>query len=117
MPNTQIKRALLISSILLIFILLIISIKTKPKTYNLEELKNLAYKDNEKTIQTSGIIEKTNYNQNSISFYLKNSSIQLIIFSNKFIDLKENQQLSVIGKLNFYKNKTQVLVDEIEIIK
>jgi hypothetical protein len=98
MSPPQIKKLLFIISIFLIFILILLSTSINP-------------------LQYSGIIEKTNYNQDSISFYLKNLSIQFIIFTNKFIMLKENQQIKIQGKLEVYKNKTQVLVDKIALLQ
>lgn len=113
MSQNQIKKLLLILSIIFIFLLELLSIKLQPEQIQIEKLNNLTIKDQGKLILTQGQISKTNYNSDYLSFYLKNSSIQFIFFANKFIELKEGQEVQIKGKIDFYRNKTQVIVDKL----
>ena len=62
-----------------------------------------------------GKIKSIQYGNNKISVYLENSTTEIIIFTNKILDLKQQQEIKVWGKQETYKNKEQVVADKINI--
>jgi len=116
MENKTIKKLLLILSIISIFILIIFAVKNNPKEISLEKLNNLTINDEGKSIKTTGIIEKSNYQSNLIAINLKNSTIQFILFSKKFIYFEKDVKVGLTGKIEFYNNHPQILVDRLRIL-
>ena len=67
------------------------------------------------TIQ--GKISEIKYGNNKISIYIENSSTEIIIFTNKILNLKKGDKISATGKQETYKNQIQFVADKIEIIR
>jgi len=89
------KRYLLLAiSVLAIFILLIIS------------------QSNKKPILT-GEIEKIKYSNNRIAILLKNNNTEIILFTNKILNLKIKDKIEIYGRQEKYKNTTQIIADKI----
>jgi len=88
------QKLLFILAIIGIFILLILTTKSKPIT--------------------EGIVKEIKYEEKRIIIKLENQNQEIIVFSNQILNLKPGQNISVIGKQEIYQNKTQILADKIK---
>ena len=104
----KIKIILFVSSLLCILLLFMILDLTQPIKSN-----NPSKQDLGKIISIEGTISSINFYQNSISIYLENYSAELLLFTSDLIDLKKQDKIEAIGKLNIETNKTQLIVDKI----
>jgi hypothetical protein len=60
-----------------------------------------------------GKIEKINFYDSSTTIYLENSTIEIVLFTNKLLNLKKGNIIQVEGKFDKYQNKTQLICDKI----
>jgi len=67
---------------------------------------------NQKPI-TQGKISSIAYKSNLITINLENNEQEIVLFTNKILDLKENQTIKVYGTQETYKNKKQIIADKI----
>tara|TARA_Y100000310_G_C20656328_1_gene802169 strand:- start:319 stop:603 length:285 start_codon:yes stop_codon:yes gene_type:complete len=87
------QKLFFILSILGILILLFLTTTTKP------------------IIQ--GKVESINYGNNKITLQLENHNQEIILFSNQILNLQQGQDISIQGREEIYKNKTQIIADKI----
>lgn len=109
------RNLFFILSLTSILILIFISQTIPLKNFSPEDLQNISTKNKEKKISTIGEIQKIDYYQNRISFYLKNSKTEFVIFTDKILNLKQDDSVYIEGKIDFYKNSPQIIVDKIKI--
>jgi len=88
------ERIFLLLSLILILILLFIS-----SSINLETMK--------------GKIKSVLYESNRIVIQLENNKTKIIIFTSKILNLKQGQDISVLGCQEIWKNQTQFVADKI----
>lgn len=69
-------------------------------------------KTTEKPI-TTGKIEKINPQKNKISIFLKNNPPEIVLFTDKVVELKQEQEIEIYGRQEKYKNKLQIIADKI----
>lgn len=110
----KLKLVSLIASILGISLLFVINILTHAK--EISSQTNDYYLENNQKVKISGQVIKETINKNSYSLTLQtpNSSFYLYFKTNKNISLL-NKNISAIGMLNVYENKTRIKVLEIEV--
>lgn len=60
-----------------------------------------------------GTIKEIKYGNNKITIQLENHNQEIILFSNKILNLQAGQNISIQGKQEVYKNKTQIIADKI----
>jgi len=70
------------------------------------------YTNNNQTSET-GTIKSITYSNNKITIILNNNPIPFIAFTNNIINLKENEQIKIIGKYSIYQNKKQIIIGKI----
>ena len=58
-------------------------------------------------------IKSISYGKNIITINLQNNSIKAIIFTNKIINLKKEDNIIIFGKFETYQNQTQIIADRI----
>ncbi len=61
-----------------------------------------------------GTIKTIKYSNNKISIGLENQSINLIIFTNKILQIKKGDEIKFSGKEEVYQNKTQIIIHKLE---
>lgn len=64
-----------------------------------------------------GKISSINQKTKSISIYLENNSTEIILFTNKLINIQKQDNIQVYGKQEAYRNKTQIIANKIILIK
>jgi len=80
------------------------------------QINNISNKDLGDKVLIKGKIKEIAYNQNSITILLENqnsSKIEIIMFTNKILNLKQNQTIRIYGKVDSYKSQLQIIVDKI----
>lgn len=98
-------------SLLGIFILLTITTLTKPKTLQINQITK---QDINKNIQITGeLIQTKSPLENFQILTIKDSKGEINILTNKILNLKKSQQLTIIGKVQEYKNQLQIQADKI----
>ena len=60
-----------------------------------------------------GKIKSIQYSNNKISIILENNPKEIIIFTNKLLNLKQEQEIIIYGKQAIYKNQEQIIADKI----
>jgi hypothetical protein len=60
-----------------------------------------------------GKIKSIQHGNNKIIIYLENHNQEIIIFTNEILNLQPNQYITIYGKQEIYKNKTQIIADKI----
>jgi|TARA_B100001971_G_scaffold164893_1_gene155443 DNA/RNA endonuclease YhcR with UshA esterase domain len=65
------------------------------------------------TNKETGKISEIEYSDNKITIILEDKAEKLIIFDNKFLDLKKGNKISFEGKKDLYKNKKQIIIEKI----
>jgi len=110
----NLNKILFILSLIFILILVFLAQISQPKQISINYLNNLSLKNKEEKISLTGEIQKIDYYQNKISFYLKNSKTEFVIFTNKILNLKQDNSVYLEGKIDFYKNSPQIIVDKIK---
>ena len=60
-----------------------------------------------------GTVSSIQYGNNKITIYLENQDQQIILFTNQLLNLNKGQQITIWGKEEIYKNKTQIIADKI----
>ncbi|MFZ5955121.1 MAG: hypothetical protein ACOYT4_01745 [Nanoarchaeota archaeon] len=109
----MIKRsnAFLIASILSIFLLFLIQNFIQVKK------QDLNYKNIDEKIEVSGKIKQINYGKDIISIKLNNINATVIIFTDNFIFYKSifrnNQEIKIQGRIDFYNQELQIIADKI----
>ena len=68
-------------------------------------------------IKITGKITKINYYPEKTEINLNNSNETIIIFTNKIINLSENNTIKITGTRETYKNTNQIIADKVELIK
>ncbi len=108
--NTILKIALLCSIIGLVALFLL------SKNLTLDS-PNLITKDElDQTLKIKGTINRiTNYEKNTIIEITRTEKLDIVLFENN-IDLKQGEKIEAVGQLKQYKNKFELLADEIKII-
>ena len=104
----KIKIFLFISSLLCVLLLLLLSTLINPIKASTPSKQDL-----QKLISIEGKISSINFYENSITIYLENSSTELLLFTSDIINLKKDDTIEAIGKLNLNRNETQLIVDKI----
>ena len=113
--NTIIKFCF-ISIIFLSFVLFLI---IENREYEIMEISKIEKSDYNKLISIYGEIEKySNYNEMHF-FSLKDntSSIDVVSFSIKNISISNGDKVLVVGNINFYNGKIQLIAKEIYVEK
>ena len=64
-----------------------------------------------------GTIKEIKYSNNKIIIHLKNFEPELIIFDTNHLNLKKEDQIKFQGKPDIYKNKNQIILEKIYLIK
>ena len=105
------KLSLIISFIGLL-ILIFISDSIEIKKYNIEDINNKLL---EKEVKVSGIITRITETPGLIIFDIqdKTGTITAIAFKETFINLTKNQEIETQGKIQKYKDKLEIQVDQI----
>ena len=104
------SKILFLISIIGIIFLLFLAQNLEPKQIDINKIT----KDNiEEKISTDITIQKIEYKSSSIIITPQNSNISIIIFTNKILNLKENQKIQVNGKIETYKGNLQIIADKI----
>lgn len=67
---------------------------------------------NQKPI-TKGQIKQIQYSQNKITIQLKNQETPIILFTSKPLELIQNQEITIYGKQEQYKGKSQIIANKI----
>lgn len=118
MPKKQIdkkqekmKKICFIISIIGILILLFLTTIVKPKEINICNLNQT--KENDFVVVFGKIIYERNLTETFTSLTLQNSSCKIDITCNCNGFLGKN--VSVVGKIEYYQNKTQINADKIQI--
>ena len=65
------------------------------------------------TNKETGKISEIEYSDNKITIILEDKEEKLIIFDNKFPDLKKGNKISFEGKKDIYKNEKQIIIEKI----
>jgi DNA/RNA endonuclease YhcR with UshA esterase domain len=68
-----------------------------------------------KEIEITGRIHKINYAENRIVIKLTDHSEELVLFGEELLNLKEGEEVLISGRKENFRNKTQILVDQIMI--
>jgi hypothetical protein len=111
--KNKLCKILLILTILGILILLLLSLFVKPKEISICNLRELKEED---YVYFSGkIISERNLTEDFTLLVLENSSCKIEITCNCHNFLNKN--VSVIGIISYYENKTQINAEKIQIIK
>ena len=69
---------------------------------------------NNSVLYKTGKIEKIEYSKNKITIKLKNDTNKYILFTNKIINLKKHEKITIIGKESEYRNEKQIIVNTIK---
>ncbi|MEM4230782.1 MAG: hypothetical protein QXF25_02820 [Candidatus Pacearchaeota archaeon] len=116
----KLKKNFLILSLVGIFILFIISKSTKPKQISICDIENLKKNIREKeNIEIQGAITREKIlSENFKLFILKNQSCEIEVICNCDTSNKNNltflnKEVLIIGKIQIYKNKTQIQAEKI----
>ena len=65
------------------------------------------------TREYQGEISNITYSSNKVTILLKDDNLELIIFDNTRLNLSSGDIILFTGKKEVYKNKEQIIVDEI----
>ena len=67
------------------------------------------------TVKMSGLIGKITTANNTLFLRLKTETfVDATVFKTNTLDIKEGDRITMIGKVNTYKGKKSIIVDEIE---
>ncbi|MCD4771382.1 hypothetical protein K8R30_03120 [archaeon] len=69
-----------------------------------------------KSIQTA-TISSIHYSPTKTTIQLENHSAELIIFDKINLSLNKNDQIKFQGKSSIYKNKKQIIIERISVLK
>jgi len=108
----MITKLSLILSLLGIITLLILANITEPEQINIKDItiKNL----NKKAKIQGEVVRIKSYEKSNFQIIkLKDSSGEIEITTNKILDLKNNQELIIIGRITQYKNSLQIQAEKI----
>ncbi len=113
--KTLLKISLTLS-LLGIFLLLLLSNILEPKLTKISEINS--EKLNQKT-KIRGTIIKIDYKRTFQILSVKDSTgkIEVLVNSNNIFQFQKNQKITVIGKIQDYKEKLQISADKINSIK
>ena len=108
----MITKLSLILSLLGIITLLILANITEPEQIN---IKDITIKDVNKKAKIQGeVVRIKSYEKSNFQIIkLKDSSGEIEITTNKILDLKNNQELIIIGRITQYKNSLQIQAEKI----
>jgi len=96
-------------SLFCVFVLIAISQNIPPKKIPLGKIEE----NNGKFIEISGVIEKLSYQNNKISVYLENCETEIIIFSEKIPRLKNEENITVTGRISRFKDNYEIIAEKI----
>ncbi len=116
MKETTLLKIALICSLVGLLVLYFISEKIEVKDYKPDILSNKNIGDE---VKVSGIIQKINYQQNVAFIEMEQKiPISIVVFAdNKNLSLKRGDSVEVIGKLQEYKGKNEIIADGIRVVK
>jgi RecJ-like exonuclease len=103
-------RILLPVCLIGIFGLIILSNMLKPPVLTINKI-NLSYL--EKTVEIQGKIINLKENKNSEIITIKDSTGEMTALVFNKISLKNNSEVKVIGKVQEYNNKTEIMANKI----
>jgi len=114
--NISILKLSLIISTAGIFLLLLLSNILEPK---LTSIKEINYKFIDRQTKVQGIIFniKTYKESDFQIISIKDNTGKIDITINKIIDLKNNQTITIIGRVQEYKESLQIQADKIQLVK
>ena len=100
-------------SLLGILLILFISENTDLPISKISDITN---KQIDTTIKIKGTIEHLTELENLILFSLKDKTgkINIILFTDETLNLKQNQKIELIGKVIEYKNTIEIMADQIK---
>jgi len=64
-------------------------------------------------LKISGRIKQIEYSNKKITLTLNVSKTPYIIFTNKILDIRKNDSITIIGQKSTYKNQQQIIVNKI----
>jgi RecG-like helicase len=118
----QLSKIIFLCAIAGVMILLALPQFLEPEKLSLNQSLNFSMKNLNKQILVQGTLESvrcypTEYSDNLCKIHLKNSKQDFTLFSNKNLNstLIKNTNITIEGRLDFYKNQTQIIVDRISI--
>jgi len=62
----------------------------------------------------TGKIQKIQYKENRIILCIENTSSEFIVFSERFLNIKNGDIIEIYGRKDNYRGKPQVIVDKIK---
>jgi DNA/RNA endonuclease YhcR with UshA esterase domain len=65
----------------------------------------------------TGKIKSIRSSNNKITIQLENNSAELILFDTSYINLSKGNTISFQGRRNTYKNKEQIIINKLHLIK
>jgi len=115
MKISPLKISLLLS-LTGILLLLLLSNFLEPKLINISEINDNSI--NQKTKIQGSIISIRSYKESNFQVIsVKDKTGKIDITTNKILNLKNNQTITIIGKVTEYKQALQVQADKIFLIK
>ncbi len=63
--------------------------------------------------EINGTIKNIKYYQNKITIELRENQTKLTIFDSKILNLKKEDKIKALGKIEIWKNQKQFIVDKI----
>ena len=111
--QNQISIITLIISAIGILFLFVVSQNLEAKEISIDNISNQNLGEK---VMIKGKIQEINYQKNSIELVLENqnkSKLEIIMFTDKILNLKQNQTVQIYGKVDSYKNKLQIIIDRI----
>jgi len=110
--NLNLLKITLSISLIGILLLLFLSNFLEPKLTNIEQINNKLL--NTKTKIQGTISNIKNYENSSFQITsIKDETGEIDITTNKILNLTKNQNITVIGTINEYKQRLQMQADEI----
>lgn len=64
-------------------------------------------------IQNTGTINTIKYSNNKITITLKDNPNNYILFTNRIMDIKQNDKIKIIGQKSTYRNQPQIIVNKL----
>ena len=115
MKETTLLKIALICSLAGLVALYFISIKIDIKEYKPNFLSNKNIGDD---VKLTGTITKITQKDNAVFIEIKKEiPVNVVVFTNENMALKENNQVEIFGKVQEYNGKEEIIAEKIRVTK
>jgi len=115
MKETTLLKIALICSLVGLFVLFIISTRIDLKSYSQDIVLNKNIGDD---VQLTGKIIKINQRENVAFIEVSyENPVTVVVFTKDRLNLKNNETIEVIGEVQEYKGKNEIIAQKIKVIR